>query len=117
MAMRQTFDALSANPAFPRIRFQPTVLSIESAFNAVYSWWDEYIPFNSDCCAVADIGAQAASLTNEMLGSLGATSVPVPPQPPPGSSDPIDSLVWLAGLAIVGYALVQFGPQLKRARA
>ena len=101
--MRATFDNLSnTNPAFQRARFEPTVVSIETSFQAEWSWYDDLIPFNPVCCTIADIGSAADTLTNQMLASIGAA--PVEPISKPTS--PFDSITILAGVAIAAYLFV-----------
>jgi hypothetical protein len=101
--MRSTFDSLQAQyPNFQSSFYEPTVVSIEQAFNANYSWFSSYIPFNPECCAIKDIGAQADTVTQQMLASVNAA----PSGLGPGSTTPpislgIGSLGFVVGAGLV----------------
>lgn len=99
--MRITYENLKNNPSFNTNRFADTVNSIEESFDAEYTMFSEWIPFNSACCTIGDIGEQAAIITNQMLQSVGSTTVPTAPKPP-------DTLGSLATIGIVVAGLVLF---------
>lgn len=105
--MSHTFDYLrDNNQGFNAAAFEPTVRSIESEFNAIYSFYTEWIPFNPDCCTIEDIGINADAITNQMLASVGAAGVP----PPPPQTD------WGTVIIVGGVILlaVVYSPQVKR---
>lgn len=100
--MRNTFDTLSQNPDFTKWYFEPTVISIEKAFQDSYSVFSEWIPFNPSCCAIKDIGAQADDLTIKMLAAAHAAGITTGP----GSTAPPiqlpDVALWIvAGLVVL----------------
>jgi len=105
--MQATFDSLKTNPQFNVGSFEPTVLSIKQSFDASYSVIDEWIPFNPNCCAIKDIGAQADLLTSRMLASVGSAS----PGTGPGSSS--DGLGWVVFAIAFGVAYLVLGPSQK----
>jgi hypothetical protein len=93
--MNATFnDLVATHPEFNASQFQPTVKSITDVFNATYSFYDPYIPFNPVCCTIADIGAQADALTNEMLASVGGAPIPGPST----QTDPLGMLLVIGGI-------------------
>lgn len=100
--MRKTFDTLATDENFPKAYFEPTVISLEQSFQANYSIFSEWIPFNPSCCAIKDIGAQADDLTTRMLAAAHAAGVTTGP----GSTVPPITLpnvaVWvIAGLIVL----------------
>jgi len=99
--MVETFASLSADTSFDTSRFKPTVDSIKASFDAEWSWYDPYIPFNPACCTLEKIGQQADILTNQMLSSVGADPV-TGPSTGPG----IDPLI-LAGVLFAAFLLVR----------
>lgn len=90
------------NPA----TYQATVESIRSSLAAVDSWYADWIPFNPTCCTIADIGAQADVITNQMLASVGAANIP----PPPPQTN-WGTIVVVGGVVLL---LVAYQPQIKR---
>lgn len=99
--MRLTYDNLKNNPKFNTNRFASTVDSIEESFDAEYTMFSEWIPFNPACCTIGDIGEQAATITNQMLQSVGGTTIPVSSPPP----DTLGSLATL-GILVAGVVLL-----------
>lgn len=95
--MRTTFNALSGNPDFDSVKFRSAVESLEALYAQNTSFFSEWIPFNPNCCAVADIGVQADTLTTRMLQSVGAA-----PLTPPASAAGFDlnSLMALGGILL-----------------
>lgn len=110
--MRNMFDTLvSAYTDFDRSRFEPTVVGIERSFNDAYSVFSEYVPFNPTCCTIQQIGAQADSVTAQMLKSVSAVSpsVPGPATASPGFSLPdFSSMGTGAFLALAVVAVLMF---------
>jgi len=105
--MQATFDSLKTNPQFNVGSFEPTVLSIKQSFDASYSAIDEWIPFNPNCCAIKDIGAQADLITSRMLASVGSVS----PGPGPGTTPDFNIGTGLLAFAIAfGVAYLVLGP-------
>ena len=97
--MRRVFNILSGNASFNRAKFEPSVLSIEQAFEEQYNILSEWIPFNPACCAIKDLGNQADRLTVQMQTAAGAATTPGGP----GSSQSglnLDALLMLGALAL-----------------
>lgn len=106
--MWAAFNYLSENYSnFDRARFLPTCNTLQQSLDAVDSWYATWIPFNPVCCSVDDIGNQAITVTNNMLASVGAESVPLPP---PGATD-WGSVIMFAGLVALA---VVYSPQIKK---
>lgn len=109
-AMFHTLNYLTANaPGFIASAYAPPASNIQASLDAVDSWYADLIPFNPTCCTIDDIGRRADALTNQMLSSVGATSVDVPP--PPVETD-WTKVVLLGGVIFV---LVAYAPQIKAA--
>lgn len=82
--------------------FQSSVDAINSSFQSVYSWYDSWIPFNSDCCTVGNLGTQADALTAQMQSVLGA----IPVGPGPSTQSTGLSVPALVVLGVVGFLVV-----------
>jgi hypothetical protein len=82
--MDQTYQAL---PAGSQAQYQQQHDALMTAFNAQYSSWMSWIPFNPSCCAVEQIGEQADNLTSQMTGgavtgpSVTPSGIPLPSLP------------------------------------
>lgn len=68
---------------------------IMTQFNANYSWYSPYIPFNPACCGILTIGQQADQLLCRMTGSQNCVS--------PSAGDGSLSIGAIVALAVVGY--------------
>jgi hypothetical protein len=111
--MLATYNQLKGNEDFPINQFRDSVQSLYNAFLDNYSSVSEWIPFNTSCCAVKDIGAQADYVTGQMLKSVGAAPLGPGPgtTPPPIDAGSIMSLIMVVVGAVV---LGQLAPLLKR---
>ena len=69
--------------------------AIMAQFDAAYSWYSPYIPFNPGCCTVLTIGQAADALLCRMEGGVGCVS--------PSSGDGSLSLSGMIVLAAVGF--------------
>jgi len=98
--LRDTF------PNFNAASFESTAHSIQSALDAVDSWYADLIPFNPTCCTIDDIGKQADLITNQMLVSVGAANIP---EPPPLTD--WTSVILIGGTILL---LVVYSPQIKK---
>ncbi len=85
-----------------QVQFLSSATAINDSFNSIYSWYSDMIPFNPDCCAVQDLGAQADALTHQMQQYM---SVPAGSQlgPGPGTSAAGMSLPALIVLGVLGF--------------
>ena len=105
--MDWTFQYLVVQyPNFNKTAYSATVESIKASLAAIDSWYADLIPFNPNCCTMADLGAQADNITNQMLGSVGAVNIP----PPPPSTN-WASLIVFGGVALL---LIAYQPQVSR---
>ena len=86
-------------PIDTQSRFQSAHDSIMASYNANYSFYDDWIPFNPVCCTLQQIGQQADTLTNQMQLALGQ----VPTAPGPGTQSQGMSLQSMIILGAVGY--------------
>lgn len=68
----------SADPN-TQAQFQSAHDGIMATFNQIYSWYSDLIPFNPNCCAVDQLGTQAAQLTIQMQTAMGQAPVTAPP--------------------------------------
>jgi hypothetical protein len=91
-AMDNYFQAL--DPA-SQAAFKTRHDAIMEQFNAAYSWYSPYIPFNPACCDVLTIGKAADGLLCQMEGGQGCVS--------PSSGDGSMSLQGMIVLAAVGF--------------
>lgn len=91
-------------------QFGPTVQAISDSFDSAYHVYDPYIPFNPVCCTVADIGAQADAITNQILSAVGAQPLPSPPD----TSNNWDNAILVLGLGLLA---VVIAPELRRLRS
>ena len=106
--MRYTLDNLASSYSdFNYAIYKPAVDAISEAESAKTHWYESLIPFNSDCCALDTIGAQAAALTNQMLASVGAVEVPKPP-----AGQDWTNLLLIGGAILL---LAVYSPQIKKA--
>jgi len=105
--MEYTWSYLKdTEPSFNADGFQPTVQSLRASLDSVDSWYADLIPFNTTCCTIDEIGSQAETLTNQMLASVGAISVPPAPQPTDWST-----LLLIGGAVVL---LIVYSPQIKK---
>lgn len=72
--------------------FQSAHDAILSTFQSYWITIDEWIPFNPECCAIQQLGAQADQLTMQMQQALGQNPVSAGPGSQSQSPD------WLSGL-------------------
>ncbi len=86
-------------PSDIQSRFQSAHDLIMAGYNANYSFYDSWIPFNPVCCTLQQIGQQADTLTNQMQVALGQ----VPSGSGPGTQSQGMSLQTMIVLAAVGY--------------
>lgn len=106
--MWTAFNYLSENYAsFDRNHFLPTCNTLQQSLDAIDSWYASWIPFNPVCCSIDDIGNQAIIITNQMMASVGAATVPEPP-----ASTDWASVIVVAGVVVV---LAIYSPQIKKA--
>jgi hypothetical protein len=106
--MWNAFNYLSESySGFDSSRFLPACNTIQQSLDAIDSWYATWIPFNPVCCSIDDIGNQAVQLTNDMLSSVGAAGVPVPP-----ASTDWGSVIVIAGIVILAAI---YSPQIKKA--
>ncbi len=107
--MVQVFNQLSNDTSlsFNVARFQSTVESIRATADS-YSPLNDWIPFNKECCALKDIGAQADTVTRQMLDSVGASSAGIGPGTTGDYGDWAAALVPFA--IAFGVAYVVLGP-------
>src|SRR5262245_44754261 len=110
--MSRTYNLLVQNPGFDRWRFESTVVSLEEAFDAAYSFYDPMIPFNPKCCAILDIGYQADRVTADMRASVGAAPTGPGPSTQPGVSG--DSLVTRGIVAAVALSAGNVAPLIRK---
>ena len=106
--MWTAFNYLSENyPAFNRNHFLPVCNTLQQSLDAIDSWYATWIPFNPVCCSMDDIGNQAIQVTNQMMSSVGAATVP---EPPAGTD-------WGTVVVVAGVVLLAalYSPQIKRA--
>jgi hypothetical protein len=74
--------------------------AIMAQFNAAYSWYSPYIPFNPACCDVLTIGQAADGLLCQMEGGVGCVS--------PSSGDGSMSLSTMIVLGAVAFLAIQY---------
>lgn len=73
---------------------------IMTQFNANYSWYSPYIPFNPACCGILTIGQQADQLLCKMTGSAACVS--------PSAGDGSMSLPAMIVLGAVAFLTIQY---------
>lgn len=94
--MDSVFQSLSSDL---QAQYQSAHDAIMSSYNSIYGITTNYIPFNPDCCTLADLGNQAVSLQNQMLSASGQQGT----QLQPSAGLPLGTLVILVG---AGYLLL-----------
>ena len=95
--MQDTYKQHADDPNFAD-KYKPSVDTLQAEFDASYSIWSMFIPWNPECCKVQDIGNQAEALTNQMLAYVGVQLPNVP-----------QSFDWTT-LAIIGAVLFVAAP-------
>lgn len=114
LQMLRVFDELKrTRPAFPAAQYAPTVNAIHASFQDAHSVFSEWIPFNEDCCALKDLGAQADTVTASMLQAAGAAPIGTGPGSTESEIDLeqiINAGLWIGGLLV----LANFLPLLRR---
>jgi hypothetical protein len=100
--MQSVFDALGS-PS----EFSSAVAGVKSAFDANYSAWDDWIPFNPVCCTIRDLGVSADTLTNQMQTKYGQTPTGTGPATnAPGAELPTLGQLSFGLVAVAALALV-----------
>jgi len=94
--MTATFAQLQSASGFDPSHFEQTVTEIQNTYRNNFSWIDEWIPFNPQCCALKDLGSQADTVTAAMLASVGSQN----PGKGPGSTPPPISFEFLVSVGI-----------------
>lgn len=94
--MDAVFQSADANT---QAQFQSAHDAIMASYNETYGMLTNYIPFNPDCCTLADLGNQAVTLQNQMLSAMGQQGT----QLQPSAGLPLGTLILLAG---AGYLLL-----------
>ena len=73
----QQLDAVYNNASSDvQSQFQSTYNAIKANWTSSYSWWDTYIPFNSNCCTLQSIANQADSLSCQIQRAMGQSCGP-----------------------------------------
>lgn len=96
-AMDDYFQALAP---VDQAAFKARHDTILSQFNASYSFYSPYIPFNPACCDVLTIGRAADALLCEMSGASNCVS--------PSSGDGSMSLSTMIVLGAVAFLAIQY---------
>jgi hypothetical protein len=88
-------------------KYYSTCAAIQAELDSVDSWYAGVIPFNPVCCTIDNIGDKAVELTSQMLSSVGAITIPKPP-------DENDWTTYVVVGGVILLALV-YSPQIKSA--
>lgn len=97
--VQQMDSVFQSAPPYVQSQFQSAHDAIMATYNATYGMFTNYIPFNPDCCTLADLGTQAVALQNQILTASGQQGTQL--QPSPGL--PLTTIILLAG---AGYLLL-----------
>lgn len=101
----QSMDSVfQSAPATVQASYQSAHDDIMGQFNANYSWYSSWIPFNPTCSVVCNIGTQAEQLQQQIQRAMGQNPTPAGS---PGGFD-IGSTVNLLIIGAVLYLALPF---------